>query len=349
MRRSALLAGLCGVVLLAGGVGAGYFLRPAAPPASLAASAPRTSAPATPQQYTDTRKIQVRLVPGADVAITANRSGVLTSTTCVAGTSIASGTTAARIDDTPVLALHLDVPPFRDLAMNVEGADVAALQTELNRLGIAQLEADGHFGGDTAVAVDALRDQLNMSDGRTLALDELLWLPQESIAVTECSAALGAQLLPGAPLAVAKGTLQQVVIESPPSDLVAGDRTLTVFGVTGAFGGGNSMTDAGFLAELGQTDQAKALLAEDPSVTAPATLQLTTAVPALQVPAAAVFGISGGTGCIQSGETTYPVMVLGSTLGASLVALQGDDEAADTSAPEEVSIGAAITHDSCNP
>ena len=346
-RRSALFAGLCGVVLVAAGVGTGYFLRPAPPPMSLEASVPATSAPATPQEFTDSRKVQVRLVSGPDITVTTNRGGVLTSTACTPGTSIASGTIAARIDDTPVLALHLDVPPFRDLAMNAEGADVAALQTELTRLGFGALEADGYFGWDTAVAVEALRDQLGMSEGRSLALSEIVWLPQESLAVTECSAALGSALSAGSPFAVAKGSLQQVVIDTAPTDLVAGERVLTVFGVSGAFDGGNAITTPEFLTELAQTEQAKALLAQEPDTTAPATLQLTTAIDALQVPASAVFGIADGTGCIQSGDTVTPVTVLGSTLGASLVAPNTGDDTAPDAVPEEVNIGAAITHDSC--
>lgn len=348
-RRSALLAGLCGIVLVASGLGAGYFLRPAPPPTSLEAAVAVTRAPATPQEFNDSRKIQIRLVPGHDVTVTTNRAGVLTSTACAPGTSIASGTIAARVDDAPVLALHLDVPPFRDLAMDAEGEDVRALQSELTRLGFDPLEADGFFGWDTAVAVEALRDQQGMSEGRSLALSELMWLPRDSLSVTSCSAALGAQVSPGSPFAVAKGSLQQLVIDNVPADLVAGDRLLTVFGVSGAFAGGNSITTPEFLAELAQTEQAKALLAQDPGTTAPATLLLATAVDALQVPAAAVFGIADGTGCLQSDDAVYSVTVLGSTLGAALVALDPNGGSTPGASPEEVNIGDAITHESCRP
>ena len=346
-RQRALLAGLCGIVLVAAGAGAGYFLRPTPPPASLEASAPVVTAPATPQQFTDSRKVQVRLVSGPDTVVATNRSGVLTSTACIPGASITSGTIAGRIDDSPVLALHLDVPPFRDLALRAEGSDVAALQAELTRLGFGALEADGYFGWDTAVAVEALRSQVGMSEGRSLALSEIAWLPQEHLAVTDCSAALGAPLSVGSPFAVAKGSLQQLVIDSPPADLVAGDRTVTVFGLRAAFDGGDAITTPEFLAELAQTEQARALMAQDPATTAPATLELSEAVEALQVPASAVFGIADGLGCIQSGDTVYPVTVLGSTLGASLVALEVVDGTASGAVPDEVNIGEAITHDSC--
>lgn len=348
MRRNLLLAALCGVVLVAGGAGAGYFLRPAPPPPSLQSATPAQGAPVTSQQFVDARKIQIRLETGADVTVAVNRAGVLTGTVCTPGVDIVSGAISARIDDVAVLALHLTVPPFRDLEMNAEGADVTALQTELNRLGVGTLEADGVFGWDTAVAVATLRDQQGMTRGRSLAREEIMWLPQESLSVAECGVALGSTVSAGSPFATAKGSLERIVLDSLPADLVDGERVVTAFGVTGPFDVATGTTSGEFLAELSRTEQARALVSQGPGVTAPATLQLAEAVSALQVPAAAVFGISEGFGCIQSGDEVHRVTVLGSTLGASLVGLElGGEGTKDSTAPREVNIGAAITHDSC--
>lgn len=343
MRRAPGALGIvCTVVLVGAAAATGYFLRPVDPPEMLQASQPMMSAPATTQVFDDARRVQVRLVPGPDVTLTSNFSGVVTHTSCTPGEAIESGTTPVRVDDSPIVALHMEVPPFRDLAPGTEGEDVRALQTELVRLGVP-VDVDGYFGWSTAEAVNALRVRVGLSDDRSsLRFAELIWLPTSSIPVTRCEAVLGSSLAPGAPLAVARGTLQQVELDTVPASLALGERTLTIFGVTGALEDNIRITAPEFLAELAVTAEAQTVLSTDSGSTVTATTVLAEPLQALKVPAAAIFGAAGDSGCIQVGEETIPVALYGSSLGSSLVGLPEGH-----AAPKEVNIGQAITHSRC--
>lgn len=349
-RRSVALTVVCVVTLVGAALLTGIYLRPASAPEALQGSAPTLSAPVTAREFSDSRKVQVRLVPGPDVSVTANTSGVVTATACTIGGTLSSGTVAARVNDAPLLALYLSVPPFRDFESTLRGADVAALQSELQRLGYP-VDADGYFGRATAMAVRDLRVAAGMPESTTLGLSEIVWIPEEQLATSTCNASLGAQVSPGTALATRSGSLQQIVMDSAPTDLVAGDRTLTVFGMTGHLpAGATSITDHGFLDALEATQDAQTVLAGDPSTQIPATLALTASIDALQVPASAVFGIANsdadGTrrGCLQSGTVSYPVIVLGSSLGASLVAIEPNRKMNPLT---EVNLGAAITATNC--
>jgi hypothetical protein len=53
-----------------------------------------------------------------------------------------------------------------------------------------------------------------------------------------------------------------------------------------------------------------------------------------------LFGVDGDGGCVQSGAKAYPVKIVGSRLGATLVTPKGD-------APADVNLGSSITLSSC--
>jgi peptidoglycan hydrolase-like protein with peptidoglycan-binding domain len=72
-----------------------------------------------------------------------------------AGTSVAEGDLLAEVNGRPVLVLQGDTPSFREMGPGVKGADVAALQSALRRLGFSAGETDGTFGTGTESAVQA--------------------------------------------------------------------------------------------------------------------------------------------------------------------------------------------------
>jgi peptidoglycan hydrolase-like protein with peptidoglycan-binding domain len=340
--------GTAGLVILtaalaaAAGVLAAVGLRATSPPDDLAAAAEVTSAPVTGQDFVDERTLAVRLAVGADRQLSAHRDGTVTQTACSPGVPIASGTVPLQVDAVPVIALHTAVPPYRDLRLGDRGADVTALQQELTRLGHA-ITVDGRYGAATRKAFRALEQGAGQPapDGLA-ALADLAWLPAPTFTPDACPLSLGDPLGSGAAFATAAGMLTAVAVPDLPAHLVAGERTLELFGTTTALPAeGAPVTDAAFLDEVAASDEYAAWLASADQQPPHARIALVHPIRAFTVPPAAIFALEGSSGCVQVGATPRAVTIVGSGLGASLVVF-------DTgSAPDLVNLGAAVTAASC--
>ncbi|GAA1108755.1 peptidoglycan-binding domain-containing protein [Nocardiopsis metallicus] len=315
-------ASLTVLVLVAAAGTTGFLLRPAEPPANLSPGQSADSAPSSVERFSDERSVEVDLVTGPDLDLELGRGGRVTSTECSAGASLASGEAVAEIDGEPVLALATSAPPYRDLAPGARGPDVAALQSELARLGHDTAE-DGTYGEGTATAVRAFQRDggLPRPDGR-MPLAGTLWIPAAEVAVGECHAPIGTTVGPGSSFATVPGTLAEVTVTSPPTARVDGARVLTVGGVTGPFDADGRGDDPDFLRELSDTAEARA--ARDGEGTrAMGSLALAEPVEVLRVPPGAVSGGSEGTGCLVSEGRTHAVDIVGSTIGSALVVPAG--------------------------
>ncbi|MBB6170034.1 peptidoglycan hydrolase-like protein with peptidoglycan-binding domain [Nocardiopsis mwathae] len=333
---------LAGAVLVAAGGVAGFLLRPAGPPPDLAAADTITSAPVAEEKYADERTVQVtlNLSPAAD--LTVGTAGRVTSTGCAAGGTVESGTVPVRVDGKRLIALATSVPLYRDLRWGHTGADVKALQTELARLG-HPTPADGTFGRRTYEAVRSLKKANGWKnpDGE-VAVDRFIWLPAAQVTVEECQAPLGAHLGKGGEFATVPGRVESARADSLPADAAPGERTLTVAGVSGPVSGEGVADDPGFLRELAATKEARAAQkGQDDPVSG--SVALTEPLDALKVAPGALFGTSGDSGCLQEGDDTIPVRIVGSNLGSTLVV--PEDEDGDV--PDEVAVGTAITATSC--
>jgi peptidoglycan hydrolase-like protein with peptidoglycan-binding domain len=329
---TALIAGL--TLIGAGGVTA-VLLRPAPAPAGLRTATEVTSAPTGREDLVDERTVKISLTQLATPPLVVGIGGRVTRTTCKAGKALKSGQVVARIDDTPVIALFTRTPLYRDLAHGDEGADVRALQTELRRLG-HDVEVTGEFDRQTRAAVRKLKD----SDDGTITVGEILWLPAPSVTPNACDLTLGAYVSAGQAFAKVPPRLAAVTVNSLPSGIVPGERTVEVLGETGPLDTRGAATDPGFLTRIAAGQEYQLLLASGEKPDLSAIIRLKKAIPTVKVPPGSVFALDGDQGCVQSGGTGYPVTVVGSRLGATLVTMTGE-------APAQVAVGPAITLESC--
>ncbi|GAA3747128.1 hypothetical protein GCM10022225_33640 [Plantactinospora mayteni] len=345
---TALLAGL---TLLGTGGATGFLLRPASAPQSLRTATEVTSAPVGREELVDERTVKVSLTKSPAPPLVVGFAGRVTSTSCRPGTPLRSGRAVARIDNTPLIALATSVPLYRDLDRGDRGGDVRALQRELARLG-HRVNTDGRYDRGTAEAVRKLQKAAGVSrpDGRITAT-EILWLPAASVSPDSCELVQGGYVSSGQTYAKVAPRLTAVVVESMPSGAVAGKRVIELMGVIGPLDTDGTATDPKFLAKVAGTQEYRLAQRADEEPELTAVLALADALPTLKVPPGALFGVDGDTGCVQSGDRAHAVTIVGSKLGATLVAPAGDrptgDLPADGDLPAQVNLGSSITLDSC--
>ena len=319
---------LAGLTLLGTGGATGFLLRPATAPEQLRAASDVTSAPVGHEQLTDERTVKISLVRSAPPPIVVGVAGRVTATSCRPGSPITSKATLARIGDTPLIALATDVPLHRDLAKGDKGADVKALQKALG------VTVTGTYDRATA---NAVRKQLKRTDG-TVAVGQIVWLPAESVTPTSCELIEGAYISSGQAYAKAPARLTAITTDSLPANLVPGDRELRVMGVRGPIGADGAATDEKFLGKVTESREYRMLEASGKDAELTATIALTEPLETAKVPPGALFGVQKDKGCVESGATAYPVTIVGSRLGATLVTGK---------VPEAVDLGPAIEAQRC--
>jgi peptidoglycan hydrolase-like protein with peptidoglycan-binding domain len=330
---------LAGVTLLSTGGATGFLLRPATAPRELRAATEVTTAPVGREDLTDERTVKISLHRSTAPPLVVGLAGRVTANSCRPGRVLISGRAVARINNIPLIALATPTPLYRSLARGQRGDDVTALQRELRRLRYP-VRITGSYDSRTTVAVRRLQQAAGVErpDGR-VDVGRILWLPGPAVVADSCELIQGGYASVGQTYAKARAQLTAVVVESIPPNTVAGDRVIEAMGVTGPLGRDGTATDPAFLKRVADTREYRMVEAadEDPELTAG--IALKSPLRTLKVPPGALFAVEGDRGCIQSGPTAYPVTIVGSRLGATLVSTP--------QAPTQVNLGSAITMRSC--
>ncbi|WP_447587172.1 peptidoglycan-binding domain-containing protein [Microbacterium lacticum] len=343
VRRAASLLAVTALVLVGAAGAAGYALRPVPEPELLRPSGEETSAPVVPQTFEDSRRVQVRLITGAEQTLVVQTWGTLTASWCQDGGVITSGTVLAHVDERPLIGLHTTVPLYRDLTVGNDGADVAALQAELVRLGfLDEGGADGEFGWRTGQALQKLREHAGLDEGEPSAeRAEFIWLPSPQVTGLTCALKVGDAVGQGAAIATSRGALERVEVQSLPENLTPGERTIKVGSVQGPVDGRGVATDAAFLAELAANEELIAGLTQDPGSTVTATIALASPIDAYSIPAGALIGTEERN-CVKTADGVVQADLLGSSLGTAVVAFPNAN-----SAPDSVTIGSELEVERC--
>ncbi len=336
--RYAPTAVLAGLTLLGTGGATGFLLRPAPAPEQLRGAAEVRSAPVGQEQLTDDRTVKISLTRSTPPPLVVGLAGRVTSTSCRPGRALTSGQAVARIGDTPLIALATAVPLHRDLARGDKGDDVRALQRELRRLG-RDVGVTGRYDKRTAAAVKAVQKAAGVAkpDGK-LTTARILWLSAAQVTPTSCDLVQGGYASAGQAFGKAPARLTAVSAESMPAGLVPGDREIRVLGVAGPLGDGGTATDPAFLDKITMTPGYRLLEASGKDAELTATVALRTPIATAKVPPGALYGVDGAAGCVESGTATYPVTIVGSRLGATLVT---------GNVPAQVDLGADIAAEEC--
>lgn len=273
--------------------------------------------PATPDSYIDKKSVSVTVPEKTQWVAHSPTGGVLRASNCAPGTQLPSGSAAFTLSDAKVLALHLEQPAYRDFTAGIKGEDVRQLQTELARLGLYNNTTTGTFDAATGAAVRALKKNAGWAQPTaTLPLAELLWIPQESVTPTSCTASLGTAIQPGDDL-FAITTLPPSITVTLPEDRAAGERQATIGRATTTIPEDGVITDAAFLAALYALPQ----LNQAEGNTKPVTIntRLVTPISSYRVPLSALYRFEGSYACVESDGSPNRVQVVGSEYGSAIV------------------------------
>jgi len=310
------------VVLLVGGAAVGVVLAPDRVPQSVRSQEMGATAPVSSQVFDDARRVRVTPQIAEEAPLSLADSGRVTASSCATGGVIESGSSPATVDDRPVLALATSVPLWRDLAPDMEGEDVRALQVELARLGFS-VRADGEYGNATKTAVTRLfKDAGVAKPSGDLPAASVLWLPASSVAVKECGAPLGA-VAGEEPFVTVAGALTSLRLADSVTDGAPGARVVRYGELTAPVGEGGVVTEATFLEAVQRGPELAAWQRSEGSE--PVTLEYVLAEPldVAVVPPGALFALSGTSGCVVGDGVPRAVTVVSSSLGQTLVTFEG--------------------------
>lgn len=304
-------------------------------PASLATAAAPEWITLTEEELTDSRLVDLDLTFGEESTLRSPVTGLITGSGCSAGATIASGTTTFRVEKLPLVSLHTAIPLWRDLSFGVEGDDVAALQRELSRLGYLVTETE-RFDWQTWVAWDALAETLGGdTEYGSLALAQVLWLPEADTRVAACPLGLGHAATQGEPLVTLPRPLLAGAVTNYPTDLVPGARRLVVDAVDIEVDDVGQLSPAG-LASLEGTDSFTTFSLSPDDAAPTAELVLADPVIVYPVPPAAVAMAGDTDGCVtldtgddaaDTAAVTVAVTVVASRLGRSYISFVDPTEA----------------------
>lgn len=190
-----------GVLLLLLGIGVGLsvgaLLVPTRMPAALIAENGPDSFELVPVEYSDPTEATLILDGFGTFAASSRVAGTVTRLKCVAGQELASGTSPLSVDGEPILALHLETPPWRSITFGTSGDDVRALQKELGRLGY-EVDPSGTWREDTRRAVLEMLDSVGIKDNQgVLDPSMLVYLPSASETISKCNVRAGDTVEPG--------------------------------------------------------------------------------------------------------------------------------------------------------
>jgi len=319
------------LVVFVSGLSAGWlWFVPSVPP-SLAVSTAPSRVPVSYQPFADTRSVAVDFALSSPVTLTSGATGRVTSSSCVADGTVASGSSILAVNGEPLVALSTSIPLWRDLADGDSGKDVTALQTELSRLGYGT-GVDGKVGPSTLAAVAKLLAPGTEAATPTAAVpaSRFIWLPSETAAVGTCDVAVGDTVTPGSAVATTAQQLVSASVHELPSDLLEGARTVTLDDKTVAVAPDGRVSDAESLTALAETPSYRNYLsrlsqqaAQSSEAGSPEAvngmLSLAEPVEVASVPPSAVYAVKGNLGCVSSGSRRSRVSIVGSQLGQTYV------------------------------
>jgi macrolide-specific efflux system membrane fusion protein len=169
----------------------------------------------------------VAFPPASTAELRSPLGGTLTIVAMREGDRPASLTVLAKVNDTALVALASSVPLYRDLAEELQGPDVDALEDALRAAGHDPGADDAIFDAQTVDALQAWQAANGLEETDELALSDMLWLPPGG-QITAVSVRLGDPVAAGTPLAsvaVPSGLVVQAAIDQADvARVAAGDR-----------------------------------------------------------------------------------------------------------------------------
>lgn len=270
-----------------------------------------------PEPFLDERAMPVQLNGSRQWSAKSPLSGVLRSSSCQENGEVASGQSVFAVGDVPVLALYLERPAYRDLGPGSVGDDVAVLQKELARLGHFTGTVNGKYDAATAGAVKRLKKAAGLdAKDSGLSLSQLVWLPQPSVPVSQCQAAVGDIVEAGQEVfstANLSGVLQITGYKSADG----AERLAVLDQVTAPINQQGQITDGQFISKFTASSQFKTSADSGNPLTV--RTRLAQPISSYRLPVTALYEVSGDTACVLDNGKAAQVQVVGSAFGSSVV------------------------------
>lgn len=322
------------------------MLSPRVRPATLAPVSQSNAVSLQRESFSDEATVRLVLTRSTDRNLTSPMAGRLTSLECAAGSALASGQRVGSIDGAGIVALSTAIPLYRDLGPEDTGEDVRALQQALSELGYPTA-ADGRMGEYTLRQVTILLDGERAPRLESVPFARFLWIPRSSVEIAACPGQVGAQVDTSTALVSLPAALSSARLTELPQRAVTGLRVISVPGLDEplAVGEGSELPSTAIDA-LAQADlsQAEAGASGDGQGAATNTYSmevrwaLATALEVVSVPPTALYSLDSGRACLQDpAGQAYPVTLVGSELGTSLVALDAEAGTA-SSLPQQATL-----------
>lgn len=313
------------------------------PPSTLSEPNEATSAPVTLIEFRDERLAGSEIEAAQPGEATLGIAGTVTSSECVQGGELTSGTIVASINGEPIIGLNTDVPFYRDIGPEAEGSDVDALRRQLAAAGY-EVGPEGVYGPDLQSALIEMQVDLGSTDrDGVLRHQKTLWLAAPKVRVQTCNALLGSSYSPGSPFITTVGDLQSLRIifplDQPPAP---GERDVIFGDLSAPVSADGLVLDSALLAEVARSQEFAA--AQTSSSPQPLTFRtaLRTSLEVARVPVSGVSSVTGNKACVRSSDNTnHPVTIIGSSAGSVLTTFEGQ-------VPTDVLLGATGSNECQN-
>ncbi|WP_329544776.1 efflux RND transporter periplasmic adaptor subunit [Streptomyces sp. NBC_01356] len=177
---------------------------------------PPATADVTRQTLKDSQSEDGELGYGTATSATGRIPGTVTELPD-AGEEITRGRTLYEVDDRPVTLMYGATPAYRDLKPGVEGADVEALERNLDALGYSGFTVDDEYTDATADAVEEWQEDRGLDETGAVELGRVVFAPA-AVRVDAVDAEEGAATGPGQKVLSYTGTTQVVTLELDTAD-----------------------------------------------------------------------------------------------------------------------------------
>ncbi|MFC5337288.1 peptidoglycan-binding domain-containing protein [Leucobacter denitrificans] len=320
-----------GIPLVLGGA-AGYLVFADDLPEAIGTSAQEKVAPVTYREFTDTHNVEVDLVQDKSTNLRSSGGGRVTAVNCKPGQTWENGKSYIEIDGEPIVNLATSAPLWRDISMGDFGKDVEELQAQLAKIGYNS-EGNGVLGPYASASVVELRRANGSLTEPTnvVEMQNFLWVPSDSLEVSNCNIEVGQMLAPDQTVASVQGAIREVSVKSLPDFNQEVGMELVVDDIAIPLEADGSVADQSSFQKLVKTPSYIQSLAsstaqgETPNeiptgkLTLKGAIRLSEPIRVAVIPPAALFGENGANACVLLNEKSFEVSILGSELGQTFV------------------------------
>ncbi|MCW2289027.1 hypothetical protein EDF60_0036 [Leucobacter luti] len=331
------LSVITAVLLLGAGVVVGQHFLPEPRPEVLTKGEKPENFEVEKMSFADERTVKLSLEVSDDTKLISPMEGRVTESACNAGQTVSSGSVPLAVNGERILALNTSVPLWETLELGDEGQEVDSLRQEFMRMG-ADLRSEGPLNQAVInVFASLVSEEGRLEEFTEIPAERILWLPHQAVDMLRCSAKVGDTLAADSEYGIVAGGLQSASISQFPADLAPGDRVLHIAGTEILVDASGSVADSEDLGRIAESEEffaartnAKNQEGSEP-ISLVGQLKLVESSDAWVVPASAVFGVQGNSGCVTNNTKNYSVQIVGSQLGRTFIVPANSDAPLPTS------------------